>query len=197
MSELYIAPNPPNALSNIIPIELSYGQLARTIADLDRIVEPPALPACQDLYNKNIKTVSASANRKDSEGAYIIVDFASLSDENKATALKLGEPVAPIRHDVSSDSSDPEAVKLFVPLDVDDTPATVSEKLKSIAEPFVAQRLLWAPSYTIDELKAIYSYKQDEDVPIEDFVAEGFYFDPENERFHLSEELYLKKPGSS
>lgn len=61
--------------------------------DLDRLVEAPLLEACKILYRKEVRTVFSSANSADiTRGfAYIVVDPDSLTDQNKETALRMGE----------------------------------------------------------------------------------------------------------
>src|ERR1035437_10524830 len=78
----------PNSLliSEMSAIEES-GYSPTTRESLSKLVEAPLLEACEDLYDKNIRTAMSSANKKDIEyggHAYIDIDFDSLSEENKA-----------------------------------------------------------------------------------------------------------------
>ncbi|HET8991516.1 MAG TPA: hypothetical protein VFN31_00590 [Candidatus Saccharimonadales bacterium] len=178
-------------LNEVQPIELPEGSLIRSSSELEQLVEGPALLACQTLYNDNIRTISASANSKDIDEAYIDIDFSSLSEENKAIALANGVPVV-LEGTASDQDPQPKAVKLAIGLDLTDNPVTVSEKLQDLALRFKKQELLWAPRYSIDQLKSIYGYSKEEPVSVEDFEQEGFYYDPASQQFHLSQELYEK-----
>lgn len=192
MSESYPDSTQSSPLNNIDPIELSQGQLLVSADELARYVEPPALPACLDLYDKNIKTISSSANRKDAEEAYIVIDFSSLSDSNKEIALRLGSLISPVRNGIEDNETNPEELMLAAPLEAADTADTIEAKLKELVAPFQRQKLLWAPTYSLNEIKKIYGYAEDEQVEIDDFVEDGLYYDTQTRMFHLSEELYKK-----
>jgi hypothetical protein len=181
-------------IRNIQPIQLSQGQEVRQMADLERFVEGPALPACQDLYDKNIKTISASANQKDANGlAYIDVDYDTLSDENKRIAAENGEIMTYMIGEAAQPIEDqPKAVKLAVPVTPEDTEETVASKLFELSERLQPQDLRWAPTYSLADLKKVYGYDSEEPVNLEDFVGEGYYYDPNSKLFHLSEELFRK-----
>lgn len=79
-------------LSQIDPIEQG-GLTPDSKEELKTLVEAPLLEACQILYNKNIKTLFSSANKKDlSIGkVYITIDYNSLSLKNQEIARNLGE----------------------------------------------------------------------------------------------------------
>ena len=77
-------------LKVIEPIEEG-GITLETREDLTRLVEPPLLEACQILFDKNIRTVMSSANKKDKGGkAHIIISFDELNEQNQQIANKLG-----------------------------------------------------------------------------------------------------------
>lgn len=61
--------------------------------DLVQLVEAPLLQACEELYDKGIKTIFSSANRQDIAmgHAYITIDFDSLNPANQELAGSLGE----------------------------------------------------------------------------------------------------------
>lgn len=171
-------------IEQVPPIELSQGQAIRERSDLEGIVEPAALVACQSLYDNNIKTVSASANSKDTERAYIVVDYLSLSDKNKTVAEQIGELVSSQRDETSY------GVKISVPLTSGETEADVSLKLSTACEPFAKQELTWAQTYDLAQLKAIYGYTEADIAHPEDFIDQGFYYDEATKTFHESHELY-------
>lgn len=78
-------------ISQIEPIEEG-GFRVESREDLERWVEPPLLEACQVLFDKGIKTVFSSANKKDvGRTGYIAIDFESLTPENKAIAERIGQ----------------------------------------------------------------------------------------------------------
>ena len=56
------------------------------------IIDQPSLSSCQYLYDCNVLTLNSSANRNDiATGPFIIIDYLSLSDENKLVSKKLEE----------------------------------------------------------------------------------------------------------
>lgn len=60
--------------------------------DLRRIIEEPCLDACLTLYDKNIQTVSSSANEGNRGGeAYICINYDSLEEDNKQILKRLIE----------------------------------------------------------------------------------------------------------
>ena len=200
-SAIHSGQDPSFVLRGVEPIHLSQGQLIRERADLDAIIEAPALPACQNLYEKNIKTISASANSKDTEIAYVDIDYPTLSEENKQRALQIGTPIVKeymsgseiIRKATEQDDEDSYiGVKLVALLDETDTQASVAARLFELSEKFVHQKLLWAPTFSIDQLKEMYGYNPEDVAQPEDFSGEGYYYDPQTRLFHVSRELFEK-----
>ena len=82
---------PDNArISEVEPIE-GGGIEAISKEDLRQIVEPPLVAACEVLFDKGIKTVFSSANKKDVGGTgHIAIDFDSLSTANQGVAMRIG-----------------------------------------------------------------------------------------------------------
>ena len=80
-------------LQDVEPIEEG-GLVPTTADDLDRIVEEPLLEACKIFFNKGIKTVMSSANRKDIESSevHVVIEYDSLSEENKEIAERYAVP---------------------------------------------------------------------------------------------------------
>jgi hypothetical protein len=187
----FLATIVPRPLNEIPPIGLSAGQVIKSRDELEAFVEAPALLACQTLYDKNIRTGSSSANRTNTSRAYIVIDYPSLSDQNKAIGLANG--VATTAEGKAVDPGlDPDRISLDVAIDESDTPETISAKLQGLASLFEKQKLLWATAQTLEELMKTYGYEPNEDVSIADFVGEGYYYDPQTKLFHLSEELFHK-----
>jgi hypothetical protein len=79
-------------LSDIEPIEEG-GMVVENREDLRSFVEAPLLEACQRFFDKGIKTVFSSANKKDVRSGYahIALDFESLSPVNQKIAMSLGK----------------------------------------------------------------------------------------------------------
>jgi hypothetical protein len=162
-----------------------------SMADIERFVERPAVPACLELFDKNIRTISASANAKDVDvRAYVDIDAVSLSDENRAVAEGVGEAISYHGNRDSDPSLEIDAYKLAVPISPDDNEETIASKLFDIAERFKKQPLTWAPEYNLEQIKQIYCYSADETPSPEEFT--DFYYDPATETFHASEELFRK-----
>ncbi len=91
ISEAYELNESLKPLSEIEPIEEG-GLTPQSREDLKMWVEAPLLDACQQFYDKGIKTVFSSANKKDINSyAHIALDFDSLSPRNQEIALRLGE----------------------------------------------------------------------------------------------------------
>lgn len=91
ISEAYELNEGLKPLSEIEPIEEG-GLTPQNREDLKMWVEAPLLDACQQFYDKGIKTVFSSANKTDiNRYAYIALDFDSLSPRNQEIALRLGE----------------------------------------------------------------------------------------------------------
>src|SRR3972149_5331997 len=79
-------------MARLPSIDRSAGEVLTREAIKD-IVEPARVKACEHLYDKNIRSISSSANQKDvaSGNAYVEIDYDSLSDENRKIADELCE----------------------------------------------------------------------------------------------------------
>lgn len=121
-------------LRAIEPIEQG-GISVETREDLVVLVEAPLLEACQHLYDKNIKTIMSSANKKDitSGKVYIAIDFDSLSPKNQEIAKSLGEMF------MMHGASPKPAINLEIPVDQDTTIAQVKIQAKELVEKFQQQ----------------------------------------------------------
>lgn len=98
-------------LSQVEPIE-ERGISVQGSEDLKEVVESPLLEACQILYEKGIRTIMSSANKKDlSVGeVYIIIDHDTLSPENKKLAESMG------KLHTTHGSIPTKAVKISIPI---------------------------------------------------------------------------------
>lgn len=172
---------PPEKISEVAPIRESRNTMVRTREQLRELVEGPLLSACEEFYDKNIRTLSASANKQDIKygAAHIVIDFDSLSKENKEIGKQIGEVYwadninqLDIKISISADSTF-EEIKAFA---------------ESIAHKFTKQEMTWAPSYTLEQVRKIYGIdSNDESYGIEAF-ADQFYYDKDKKLFYMSEE---------
>ncbi len=171
-------------LENINPIEESEGKLFFTKEEIEDFVETPLIEACKVFYEKNIRTLSSSANEKDLETGeiYIVIDKETLSEENKEIADNVGESVV-IRGK--------EVVKISIPISEESTEDDIRRKAVDIAEQFKKQKAEWIPKYSAEDIKKIYSLNE-EDVKEEkrELLAEelGLYYNREEEIFYESRE---------
>lgn len=184
MTEINLFPA-EQSLHDVEPITVPEGQLVTSREALESLIEEPAQEAVVDLYDKNIRTVSVSANSKDPYSAYIDIDPLSLSDENRPIAYAIGTPV-------EDQNGVVHVVKLQVQYDEIPTVRQVSDDLKGLTEQLQPQDLRWAPVYGIEDLKRMYGYAPSENVDPVDFIAEGYFFDETTQGFYLSEEIFNK-----
>lgn len=121
-------------LGAIEPIEQG-GIIVETREDLAGLVEEPLLEACQLLYDKNIKTIMSSANKKDlvTGKVYIAIDFDSLSSKNKEIAKSFGEIF------MMHGSIPKPAIKLEIPVDPNTTIGQIKVQAKKLFEKFQQQ----------------------------------------------------------
>jgi hypothetical protein len=158
-------------IQEIPPIEHSMGAMVATKEQLKELVEAPLLSTCEEFYDNNIRTISASANTKNLEDGhgYVEIDFDTLSDQNKAIGESVGSVV-----------QKEDGGRLFIKIPI--TEASTFNEIKnngeSIAHQFHQQEMRWAPSYTLEQL---------EQAGLEEFKGQ-LYFDKETQRFYLSEE---------
>ncbi len=171
----------PRSLEEINPIE-NGGQIPVSREQLFELVETPLAEACALLYDKNIKTISSSANKQDlaSGEAYIVIDFDTLSRENQQIALEFAEP-----HTYHG-SNPGRGVKLSFAIDQTTDLQELSRQAREAADRFKKQPMMWAPSHTREELGIA---PGDDLKPWEDA---GYFFDPKTDRFYQSKEHIAK-----
>jgi len=174
-----------SSLAKVLAIQESRNQMITTRDQIISFVEQPLLGACEDMWDKNVRTLSTSANQKDIEvgEAYIIIDFDSLSEENKKAAQQLAEPI---------DYDGMKAIK--IPISVSETTTTdeISRKAAEIAGTFKRQPATWIPKYRLEYLKKAYGIAPEETDYDDPSVWEGYYYDPKEKVFYMSEEHYKK-----
>jgi hypothetical protein len=186
-----------------------------TREDIKNIVELPLLRACEELYDKNIRTLASSANKKDIESGevHILVDFDTLSEENKAIARQHAEP--------KQDSGHWGGGRLFIikiPVSESTTVEEISTKAVAITNTFKKQSATWIRkkkienfTATIDQLREGfflegpeyddpnssvwddlgYDYDPAKEVFYSRERAE-YYYDPQTETYYTNEEHYKK-----
>ena len=182
-------PNPEqpefSSLAKVSAIEESRNQMITAKEQLRQFVEQPLLDACEELYDKNIRTLATSANEKDIQTgeAYIIIDFDSLSEENKRVAQQYAKPM---QYDGMN------VVKIIIPVSEMMSPDEISQQAKKIADTFQRQSATWVPRYTLDDLKKIYGIDETETKYDDPSTWEGYFYDPESKQFYLSEEHFKK-----
>lgn len=181
-------PEAPKLLTEVEPIKKSRNANIKRRGDIKDLVEFPLVAACEELYDKNIKTLESDANRESVNlgQARLTIDFDSLSDANKEIARQLAEEY------VSGDGIRVAAIK--IPIDQDrPLVADIQAKAEEIARQFSKQRMRWANPVTLDQLKDWYGYKPEEEIDPEDFVrSEDYYCDEQSGLFYQSEEHYIK-----
>ncbi|MDR3582714.1 MAG: hypothetical protein P4L67_05555 [Candidatus Pacebacteria bacterium] len=184
------------------PIEVDRYQNIGTKEDLESVVEEPLLSACQELWDKNILTEGAGANRKHFSGeygiapAYIEIDYDRLSEENKEIAKSMG---------IVSYSDNHNHVLIEMPMDQSSTGAEVQERAEIIAHRFVKQRFR-PETETLDEIKRANRF--DPSMTMEEIREElgvdphdgsfgpqsfyGGYWSPETQLLYKNEGQYKK-----
>lgn len=202
------------ALSDVPMIDKGR-ELVQTKKQLKEIVELPLLAACEDLYDKNIRTLASSANKKDIAAgqAHILIDFDSLSEENKQIARKFAAPKQDDGHWGGG-----KTIFITIPLSASSTVDEISRHAVSIARAFQWQPATWIPkrkpesfAATLNQLKESFCLESPEyDDPNSaawkrlgyDYDSEKkifysidrleWYYDPKTETYYPSDELCKK-----
>lgn len=172
-------------VTEISPIKESRNRSLRTKEGLQELVEAPLLKACEELYDKNIRTLSTSANSENityGDGGHIVIDFDTLSDENKSIGKQLG---------TITFADDMNQLSIDIPMTQTTTVEEIETAAESIAHEFKKQEMTWAPVWTIDQVRTMYGIALDEEFEPQDF-ADQFYYDEESKLFYLSQEQARK-----
>lgn len=132
--------------------------------DLRKIIEEPCLPSCLVLYDKNIRTVNSSANKREIGGqAYIGIDYDSLDENNKRI---LEDLIARGIIEQQELSDNPQKrggrdITIKVPVTEEDTVGTVSDKFMAIIRQFEVQDVLYGRRSVESVLNEINQHYQD------------------------------------
>lgn len=169
--------------------------------DIKRIVELPLVEACEVFWDKNIKTVESSANKENIQSGHgwILLDWNSLSDENKKIAeLQSGN----LRK--AHGGSETLFYDLEIPMSKDMLVKDISRTASDIANKFQKQKLTWAFGTTLeDRIAQIEKYKNSNpesfNKEVERLKQPGVfeseckgYFDTKTQTCWESEELFRK-----
>jgi len=174
-----------SSLSEVPAIEGSRNEMIDKREQIKDIVEQPLIEACEDMYKKNIRTLSTSANEKDIKRgeAHIIIDFDSLSEENQKIAEQYAKP---------ADYDGSKAVKIIIQVTEKTTPDEITREANKIADAFQMQPAVWIPKYTLEDLKKVYGINPEETKYDDPSVWENYYYNPKEKVFYRSEEHYKK-----
>ena len=172
-------------LSEIPAIVESRNKTITAKEQIKELVEKPLLEACLIMYDKNIRTLATSANKKDIEigEVYIIIDFDSLSEQNKIVAQEYNKPT---NHDNIN------AVVINIKVNNLTTSKEIEQKSIEIANNFYKQSADWIPKYTLENLKDIYGIELSDTRFDDSTTWTDYYYDEKNKLFYLSEEHYKK-----
>jgi len=211
---------PSLSLADVPPIE-NGSPIIATKEQLKTVVEAPLLAACEALYDKNIRTLASSANRKNIQNgeASILVDFDSLSEENKIIARKISEP-----EQASGHGGGGKTFVIAIPVSASSTVAEISKAALTIAQAFKWQPATWITKKkienftdTMDQLKETfclespeyddphakvwqrlgYVYDPEKQVFLAQDDLQRYFYDPETESYYHSEELCQKAKQKS
>lgn len=175
--------------------------------DIKRIVELPLLEACELFWDKNIKTVESSANKENIQSGqgWILLDWESLSDENKQIAQSQNGRVRKAHGD-----SETLFYDLEIPMSKDILVKDISKNATELANKFQKQKLTWASGTTLEDriaqierMRQLPMYKnvdpKDWDRQITELKQPGVfeseckgYFDAKTRACWDSEELFKK-----
>lgn len=180
-------------LSDVEPIAASRDRAVLNREQLKSLVEPPLLSACEELFDKNIRTLETTANRTNIEtggNAAIVIDHDSLSETNRLIAAQLVEEgLATL--DVDNYDGYTHALTVLIPLSPQITVQEIEDKANAIAHRFIKQAMTWASRYNFEQAAAIAKAENQAEI-IEAMKYFGFYYDEENQEFFASEEHYRK-----
>jgi len=147
-----IVPKSAKRIRDVAPIHLTVNTEIKDKSDLPKIVEEPCLPACQDLYDKNIKIEESNSNRDSPYESYIAVNDKYLSAENKAIIARLLKSCKITRYDYGGPN-----VKFGLKTNPDMLVSDVSRQLSEMLSVLHPQDMLYnfiTPKGLADEFNA-------------------------------------------
>lgn len=182
----------PITIAETPAIEATRNQVIRSRESIKDIVEGPLVSACEEFYDKNIRTLGTTANAKDIEMGYgtIILDYDHLSADNKIIAQKFAEP---------EEYDEMQAVIIKIPITPSSTFEDIAREANHIAEAFKPQAATWIEEQTLtfEQMKAFYGITdQYPDLKPQDLIdpedKNVWYYDTQTELFYPGEELFRK-----
>ena len=206
-------------ISEIEPIEFADEKIGRSLNgtrgcivtrdELMKIVELPCLDATIALYDKNIRTISTSANRRDiGFNGYISIDLLSLSEENKQVLKKFypNEYAKAIENTTDGESS----FAFEVPITSNSTVEEVSQSFMNMIQCLQIQDVLYGKQSIKDYALSLLPLYGEEGDTVDDMIrwimepsvmeflkSEGAlsgleFFDKQTNSLWLTRELYDK-----
>ncbi len=180
--------------------------------NIKRIVELPLVEACELFWDKNIQTVVSSANKENIQSGHgwILLDWESLSDENKQIAQSQNGCVRK-----AHGGSETLFYDLEIPMSKDMLVKDISKNATELANKFQKQKLIWASGTTLEDriaqierMRQFPIYKnvdpKDWDRQITELKQPGVfeseckgYFDAKTQACWDSEELFKKSLENS
>lgn len=200
----------PKCLEGIEQIQEQEGTIV-TREQLGTIIEAPCLPACIALYDKNIRTVSSSANQRnngENAPANIHIDYDYLSDRNKAIAQQLVDEGLIEQFDTSNPPKslhEGHRIHLDVPLTQDDTAESITAKFMVLVDRFEEQDVMFGrydgKEAIIDAIRTYFEHDiEDDSVLVRDENGEIDYiasyqklYGEEEDIITFAEEWYSAK----
>lgn len=176
-------------LKNIKEVPAIKNSRAEMISSKEKIaelVEEPVRLACEILYDKNIKTLESTANSGNLEyghEAIVVIDYNSLSEENRKIAESMGLTPAPY--------DNTQSIALRLPIDENSTVGDISNRMNELANRFLKQEPTWIPRYNIKQLRKIYGIGEDEEKYTPAYFK-SWYYDQDSGEFFYSEEHFNK-----
>lgn len=183
-------------IKDIEPIMVSSGRSVRHREDLTALVESPLLEPCRYLYDLNIQTVSASANKNNLYGydqgeetvATINLDWTTLSPQNQEIARKYGKVM------MARGSYD---AQITFPLTPESTEEQVTRAAMESVRQFEKQPLSWGFHDEEGIKQRAGKFGASFDGFVEAYVSRGWYYESVAKRLYGSEELYHKAQQST
>ncbi|MDD5181633.1 MAG: hypothetical protein PHC66_00490 [Candidatus Nanoarchaeia archaeon] len=157
-------------------------------SELKKVVEKPLLPACEELYDKNIRTTQSSANQKDIGlygRAFIEIDYQGLSSENKKIADDLvAKGLGGFR--------DKETIDVYIPVNQETTVDEVKRKSLELAHRFKKQPVTWGMLTLKEITDSTPLLESDRTDPEKVAKMTGLVYDKDENIFYQSKELHKK-----
>ena len=177
-------------IAQIPQIRHTASDLVTARKKLSQIVELPLLRACQILYDKNIRTTEAVANREMSVGkyAFIDIDYGLLSDENKRIAERFGQP-----RSVGTE----KRIRIEMPIrDENVKVPDIEKRFVTIAKSFKNQKMNWAITLTYERATQ-YPYSTEKKSPQIIAKERDWIWDTDEQLFYVSGREHYEKVRKS